>query len=62
MEIKIIKCLKDNYSYLIIEKNTNTVSIIDPSEFEACDKIIKKYKNLTFSKVKVCKNNQKVLL
>ena len=48
MEIKIIKCLKDNYSYLIIEKNTNTVSIIDPSEFEACDKIIKKYKKLDF--------------
>ena len=48
MEIKIIKCLKDNYSYLIIEKNTNTVSIVDPSEFEACDKIIKKYKKLDY--------------
>ena len=48
MEIKIIKCLKDNYSYLIIEKNTNTVSIVDPSEFEACDKIINKYKKLDY--------------
>ena len=48
MEIRIIKCLKDNYSYLIIEKNTNTVSIVDPSEFEACDKIIKKYKKLDY--------------
>ena len=33
MKIEIIPCLSDNYSYLIIEKDTNTVSIIDPSEF-----------------------------
>ena len=33
MEIEIIKCLNDNYSYLIFEKETNTVSIVDPSEF-----------------------------
>ena len=48
MEIEIIKCLDDNYSYLIHEKSTNTISIVDPSEFEACDKIIKKYEKLDF--------------
>ena len=48
MKVEIIKCLSDNYSYLIYEKETNTVSIIDPSEFAACDKIIKKYNKLDF--------------
>ena len=44
MKIEIIPCLTDNYSYLIFEKKTGTVSIVDPSEFGACDEIIKKYK------------------
>ncbi len=48
MKVEIIPCLNDNYSYLIFERETNTVSIIDPSEFSACDKIIKKYKKLDF--------------
>ena len=48
IEIKIIPCLIDNYSYLIIEKKTNTISIIDPSEFDECERIIKKYKKLDF--------------
>ena len=48
MKIEIIKCLSDNYSYLIFEKNTNTVSIVDPSEFLQCDKIIQKYKKLDY--------------
>ena len=48
MKIEIISCLKDNYSYLIFEKKTNTVSIIDPSDFNSCDKIIKKYKKLDY--------------
>ena len=48
MIIEIIPCLSDNYSYLIHEKETNTVSIVDPSEFKACDKAINKYKKLDF--------------
>ena len=48
MIIEIIPCLSDNYSYLIHEKETGTVSIVDPSEFNACDKIINKYKKLDF--------------
>ena len=31
------------YSYLIHEEKLNIVSIVDPSEFNACDKVIKKY-------------------
>ena len=48
MKIEIIPCLSDNYSYLIFEKNTNTVSIVDPSEFSTCDSVIKKYKKLDY--------------
>ena len=48
MKVEIIKCLSDNYSYLIYEKETNTVSIVDPSEFNSCDKVVKKYDKLDF--------------
>ena len=49
MNIEIISCLDDNYSYLIHEEKTNTVAIIDPSEFDPCDELIKKkYKKLDF--------------
>ena len=48
MIIEIIPCLSDNYSYLIHEKNTNTISIVDPSEFKACEEVINKHKKLDF--------------
>ena len=49
MNIDIIPCLNDNYSYLIKDDQTNTVAIIDPSEFGPCDKkILQKYKKLDF--------------
>ena len=48
MIIEIIPCLSDNYSYIIYEKKSNTISIVDPAEFEACDKVINKYKKLDF--------------
>ena len=49
MNIKIIPCLNDNYSYLLHDQISNTVAIIDPSEFLPCDKIIdKNYKKLDF--------------
>ena len=48
MKIEIISCLNDNYSYLIHDEVSNTVAIIDPSEFKPCDKIIKKYNKLDF--------------
>ena len=49
MDIEIIPCLNDNYSYIIRDVQTNTVAIIDPSEFGPCDKKInQKYKKLDF--------------
>ena len=49
MDIEIIPCLNDNYSYLINDDQTDTVAIIDPSEFGPCEKKInEKYKKLDF--------------
>ena len=49
MQLEIIPCLNDNYSYLIKDDQTSTVAIIDPSEFGPCDKKInEKYKKLDF--------------
>ena len=48
MIVEIVPCLVDNYSYVIHEKETNTVSIVDPAEFEVCDKVINKYQKLDF--------------
>jgi len=49
MKIEIIPCLNDNYSYLLHDEVSNTVAIIDPSEFSMCDKIIEKnFKKLDF--------------
>tara|TARA_Y200000002_G_scaffold209544_1_gene172819 strand:- start:152 stop:916 length:765 start_codon:yes stop_codon:yes gene_type:complete len=49
LNIEIIPCLNDNYSYLLHEEKSNTVAIIDPADFEACAKIIsKKYNKLDY--------------
>ena len=49
MEVEIISCLKDNYSYLVIDKANNSACIVDPSESDPIIEIIKKKKvNLKF--------------
>ena len=45
LKIDIIPCLQDNYSYIIQDSNTNTVGVIDPSEFKPIDDFIKKKNN-----------------
>ena len=42
MEIKIIKCLQDNFSFLIIDKKNNTACVIDPSEYKPIKDVITK--------------------
>jgi len=42
MIIKIIPCLKDNYSYLLIDDINNTSCVIDPSEADPIAKILDK--------------------
>ena len=34
MRVEIIPCLKDNFSYLIIDDNNNSACVVDPSEAE----------------------------
>ena len=48
MKVEIIPCLSDNFSYLIHDKVSDKVSIVDPAEYKACDDVIKKYKKLDF--------------
>ena len=49
LDISIIRCLSDNYSYLIRDKKTNLVGVVDPSEFDPVDlEISKTYKKLDF--------------
>ena len=48
MNIEIIKCLKDNYSYLVIDSNKNAL-VVDPSEAKPIIEIIENKKlNLKF--------------
>lgn len=49
LEISIIKCLSDNYSYLIKDKKTDLVGVVDPSDFESIDnELNRNYKKLDF--------------
>ena len=41
MNIEIIKCLKDNYSYLVIDSNKNAL-VVDPSEAKPIIEIIER--------------------
>ena len=49
MKVEIIKCLKDNFSYLLINEKNQNACVIDPSESEPIiDFIEKKNINLRF--------------
>ena len=42
LEVNIIACLQDNYSYVIRDTVTDTVGVVDPSEFTPINNFIKK--------------------
>ncbi len=44
MRIEIIACLKDNYSYLVIDEIKNVACVVDPSESKPIIKFIEKNK------------------
>jgi hydroxyacylglutathione hydrolase len=49
LNINIIPCLKDNYSFVIHDTDTDTVGVVDPSEFKPIDNFIeKKFKKIDF--------------
>ena len=47
MEITPIPCLSDNYAYIVNDKNSNTVGVVDPSEAKPIISFLKK-ENLKF--------------
>ena len=42
MRVEIIPCLQDNYSYLIINENSNDACVIDPGESEPVINFVEK--------------------
>ena len=40
MKVEIIPCLSDNFSYLIYDRESDKVSIVDPADYNACDDVI----------------------
>ena len=49
LKIEIIPCLNDNYSYLLHDESANVVAIVDPADFDSCERIInKKYNKLDY--------------
>ena len=42
LEINIIPCLQDNYSYVVRETDTDIIGVVDPSDFNSIDNFIKK--------------------
>ena len=49
MKVEIIPCLNDNFSYIIHDETTNTVGVVDPSEFKPINDVIeRKYKKLDY--------------
>ena len=43
MKIEIIPCLKDNYAYVIIDKNNKKTCVVDPSESEPIINFLEKH-------------------
>ena len=49
LNINILPCLQDNYSFVLHDTETDTVAVIDPSEFEPIDNFIeKKFKKIDY--------------
>jgi hydroxyacylglutathione hydrolase len=49
LNINIVPCLQDNYSFIIHDTDTNTVAVVDPSEFQPINNFIeKKFKKIDY--------------
>ena len=49
LEINIIPCLQDNYSYIVKDASSGVVGVVDPSEFKPVDNLIKeKFNKIDF--------------
>lgn len=49
LQIELVPCLKDNYAYLLLDENTGTVGVVDPSEaVPVIDALARKNRNLNY--------------
>jgi|TARA_B110000259_G_scaffold168394_1_gene197420 hydroxyacylglutathione hydrolase len=49
LNINIVPCLQDNYSFVIQDTETNTIAVVDPSEFKPINNFIeKKFKKIDY--------------
>jgi hydroxyacylglutathione hydrolase len=49
LNIDIVPCLQDNYTFITHDTETNTVAVVDPSEFEAINNFIeRKFKKIDY--------------
>ena len=49
IKIEIVSCLKDNYSYIIQDSESNLIGVVDPSDFNPIDEVLcKKFKKLDY--------------
>ena len=42
LNVDIVSCLQDNYSFIVHDTKTNTVAVVDPSEFKPINNFIQK--------------------
>ena len=45
MEVEIIKCLQDNYSYIIVDEKNQIACVVDPSEAQPIINFVEEKKN-----------------
>jgi len=49
LDINIVPCLQDNYSFVVYNKESDTVAVIDPSEFKPINNFIeKRYRKIDY--------------
>ena len=48
MKVETIKCLTDNFAYLVINEKNNNTCVIDPSEAKPIINYIEKNKNIKY--------------
>ncbi|XP_068661863.1 probable hydroxyacylglutathione hydrolase 2, chloroplastic [Aristolochia californica] len=49
LDIELVPCLKDNYAYLLRDRNTGTIGVVDPSEsVPVIDALSRKEQNLMY--------------
>ena len=52
MKVEIIKCLEDNFSYILINEANRNCCVVDPGEADPIINYLEKIKNLRFNQKK----------